>query len=162
MSGKGVKKPASRSLGEPPLDIQTPVKPTVFKPTVSQTEPRYNSISRYSWTILQLLILFIDSQYFSLTFDVLLPCRVTLCKTPGCFLPSLSNPGNGYSQNFKQKKEELTSRLYQLYNTSVFDNKVIYIFSSLLVWALFLNVFCHTHILLFFYFVAHSSQPICQ
>lgn len=43
-------------------------------------------------------------------------------------MPSLSNPGNSYSQNFKQKKEELTSRLYQLYNTSVFDNKVFLCF----------------------------------
>ncbi|CAF99105.1 unnamed protein product, partial [Tetraodon nigroviridis] len=46
------------------------------------------------------------------------------CKTPGCFLPSLSNPTNGYNQNFKQKKEELTSKLYKLYNTSVFENKL--------------------------------------
>ncbi|XP_056898872.1 germ cell nuclear acidic protein [Takifugu flavidus] len=95
VSGKGFKKPASRSLGEPAGNMQTPVKPTILKPTVSQTEPRPKPIS-----------------------------RVTLCKTPGCFLPSLSNPGNGYSQNFKQKKEELTSRLYQLYNASVFDNKL--------------------------------------
>ena len=48
--------------------------------------------------------------------------RVALCKTPGCFLQSLSNPGS--TRNFKQKKEELTSKLYQLYNTSVFDSKV--------------------------------------
>lgn len=53
-----------------------------------------------------------------------LPSRVALCKTPGCFLQSLSNPGTSYGQKFKQNKEELTSRLYQLYNTSVFDSKV--------------------------------------
>lgn len=57
------------------------------------------------------------------------PCsffsRVALCKTPGCFLQSLSNPGTTYGRNFKQNKEELTSKLYRLYNTSVFDSKVI-------------------------------------
>lgn len=71
-----------------------------------------------------------------LTFVPVLLCRVTLCKTPGCFLPSLSNPGNSYSQNFKQKKEELTSRLYQLYNSSVFDNKVFLCFHVFLLWSL--------------------------
>lgn len=50
--------------------------------------------------------------------------RVALCKTPGCFLKSLSDPGTSYCRSFKQKKEELTSKLYQLYNTSVFDSKV--------------------------------------
>ncbi|XP_068181449.1 germ cell nuclear acidic protein [Antennarius striatus] len=50
--------------------------------------------------------------------------RAPVCKTPGCFLLSLSNPRTGYGLSFKQKKEELTSKLYQLYNTSVFDNKL--------------------------------------
>ncbi|XP_029627743.1 uncharacterized protein LOC115205668 isoform X8 [Salmo trutta] len=46
------------------------------------------------------------------------------CQTPGCFLQSLSGPGSSYSRNFKQTKEELTSRLYHLYNTSVFNSKL--------------------------------------
>ncbi|XP_030650284.1 germ cell nuclear acidic protein [Chanos chanos] len=50
--------------------------------------------------------------------------RVAMCKTPGCFLQSLSNPGSSYSRGFKQNKEELTSKLYQLYNSSVFDSKL--------------------------------------
>lgn len=48
VSGKGFKKPASRSLGEPPVDMQTPDKSTILKPTFSQTEPRHNPLSRYS------------------------------------------------------------------------------------------------------------------
>lgn len=47
VSGKGFKKPASRSLGEPAVNTQTPVKPTILKPKVSQTEPRHHPISRY-------------------------------------------------------------------------------------------------------------------
>lgn len=47
VSGKGFKKPASRSLGEPPVNMQTPDKPTILKPTVSQTEPRHYPLSRY-------------------------------------------------------------------------------------------------------------------
>uniref|UniRef100_A0A3Q4AZ47 SprT-like domain-containing protein n=1 Tax=Mola mola TaxID=94237 RepID=A0A3Q4AZ47_MOLML len=92
---KGFKKPASKSLGEPPLQVKTPGKSAILKPAVSQSEPRHNPIS-----------------------------RVALCKTPGCFLLSLSTPGNSYSLNFKQKREELTSKLYHLYNTSVFDSKL--------------------------------------
>lgn len=81
---------------------------------------------------------------------VLLLCRVTLCKTPGCFLPSLSNPGNSYSQNFKQKKEELTSRLYQLYNTSVFDNKVFLCFHVCCFGHLATCLQPHTHVFFLF------------
>uniref|UniRef100_A0A665UAP8 Germ cell nuclear acidic peptidase n=1 Tax=Echeneis naucrates TaxID=173247 RepID=A0A665UAP8_ECHNA len=50
--------------------------------------------------------------------------RVMQCKTPGCFLQLLSNPGSTYGRNFKQNKEDLTSKLYQLYNASVFDSKL--------------------------------------
>ncbi|RXN23753.1 acidic repeat-containing -like protein [Labeo rohita] len=50
--------------------------------------------------------------------------RVVVCKTPGCFLQSLSVPGSSYCTSFKQNKEELTNKLYQLYNTSVFDSKL--------------------------------------
>ncbi|TDH07749.1 hypothetical protein EPR50_G00109390 [Perca flavescens] len=88
-------KQVSKSLSETPLHVKTPGKSTILKPTVSQTESRHGPTS-----------------------------RVALCKTPGCFLQSLSNPGSSYSCKFKQNKEELTSRLYQLYNTSVFDSKL--------------------------------------
>ncbi|KAM4732900.1 LOW QUALITY PROTEIN: germ cell nuclear acidic protein [Anableps anableps] len=47
-----------------------------------------------------------------------------VCKTPGCFLESLAFPGSVHGSIFKENKEELTSKLYQLYNTSVFDNKL--------------------------------------
>ncbi|XP_068571492.1 germ cell nuclear acidic protein [Cebidichthys violaceus] len=87
--------PASKSFGETSLSVNTQGKSNILKPTVSQTEPRHGPTS-----------------------------RVALCKTPGCFLQSLSNPGSSYGRNFKQNKEELTSRLYQLYNTSVFDSKL--------------------------------------
>ncbi|XP_053734853.1 germ cell nuclear acidic protein isoform X3 [Synchiropus splendidus] len=46
------------------------------------------------------------------------------CKTPGCFLQALSDPGSSFQRSFKQKREDLTAKLYQLYNTSVFDSKL--------------------------------------
>ncbi|XP_052431245.1 germ cell nuclear acidic protein isoform X3 [Carassius gibelio] len=73
----------------------TPVQQTPGSRPVSQTEPRAVSSS-----------------------------RLVVCKTPGCFLQSLSVPGSSYSRSFKQKKEELTNKLFQLYNSSVFDNKL--------------------------------------
>ncbi|CAK6956423.1 germ cell nuclear acidic protein [Scomber scombrus] len=87
---------------DPPVSVPSikgpttpiPGKSTILKPKVSQTEPRHGPSS-----------------------------RLALCKTPGCFLQSLSNPGANYSRNFKQNKADLTNKLYQLYNTSVFDSK---------------------------------------
>ncbi|XP_042349333.1 acidic repeat-containing protein [Plectropomus leopardus] len=90
-----VSKPVSKSFGDTPLHVKTPGQSTIMKPKVSQTEPRHGPSS-----------------------------RVAVCKTPGCFLQTLSNPGSNYGRNFKQNKEELTRRLYQLYNTSVFDSKL--------------------------------------
>ncbi|XP_026186201.1 germ cell nuclear acidic protein [Mastacembelus armatus] len=90
-----VKAPASKSSGETPVHLKKPGKSTIVKPKVSQTEPRHGPVS-----------------------------RVVLCKTPGCFLQALSNPDSSYGSSFKRNKEELTRKLYQLYNTSVFDSKL--------------------------------------
>ncbi|XP_046907192.1 acidic repeat-containing protein isoform X1 [Hypomesus transpacificus] len=46
--------------------------------------------------------------------------RLGMCRTPGCFLQSLST----YACGFKLIKENLTARLFQLYNTSVFESKL--------------------------------------
>ncbi|KAM3849641.1 germ cell nuclear acidic protein-like [Diretmus argenteus] len=91
---KGQKAPGARALGQTTLDVNTPGKFAIPRPTVSQTEPRPGHSSKI------------------------------VCKTPGCFLQSLSAPGTSYGQNFKRNKEELTSKLYRLYNTSVFDSKL--------------------------------------
>ncbi|KAJ8014992.1 hypothetical protein DPEC_G00021520 [Dallia pectoralis] len=88
-------------VGRTPLDMKTPVRLPIIKPKVSQTEPRLQTSSG--------------------------PCSrasATLCKTPGCFLQSLSGPDSSYNRNFKQTKEELTSKLFRLYNASVFDGKL--------------------------------------
>ncbi|XP_022047849.2 germ cell nuclear acidic protein [Acanthochromis polyacanthus] len=92
---KGFATKGSRSLGETPLHVNTSEKSSILKPKVIQTEPRRGPIS-----------------------------RVALCKTPDCFLQSLTNPGSIYVASFKRNKEELTSKLYRLYNTSVFDSKL--------------------------------------
>ncbi|XP_056132612.1 germ cell nuclear acidic protein [Lampris incognitus] len=84
-----------RSLGQTPLHIRTPKNSTISRPMTSQTEPRHGHSS-----------------------------RVVICKTPDCFLESLSTPGSSYESSFKKNKEDLTSRLYNLYNTSVFDSKL--------------------------------------
>lgn len=89
--------------------------------------------------------------------------RVALCKTPGCFLQSLSDPGTSYCRSFKQKKEELTSKLYQLYNTSVFDSKVSQTFTYLLSTSCFVQmssvvqIFCSVYL-----FVTFSYLSTCQ
>lgn len=81
-------------LNDKPHKFVTPSKKPI-KPTVSQTEPHRGPVS-----------------------------KIPLCKTPGCFLETLSNPGSTYGRNFKQNKEELTSRLFTLYNATVFDKKL--------------------------------------
>ncbi|MBN3305638.1 ACRC protein, partial [Amia calva] len=50
--------------------------------------------------------------------------RVAVCQTPGCFLQALSDLTSHYAKNFKQHREELSSKLYQLYNSTVFDSKL--------------------------------------
>nr|XP_061793272.1 germ cell nuclear acidic protein-like [Nerophis lumbriciformis] len=96
VSSSRVKEPTKpRSVGGETVDAKTPGETTILKSTVSQTEPRHGPISRWP-----------------------------LCKTPGCFLETLSNPTSSYCYNFKQKKEDLTSKLYNLYNASVFDMKL--------------------------------------
>lgn len=151
-AAKGFKKPAPKLLGETPLPVKTPGKSTIVKPAVSQTEPRHGPTSRYTsspifiyipgcWRnfssySIKLFIIILATFLFAAHsvcisyaeichFHCSFPCRVALCKTPGCFLQSLSNPGNSYGCNFKQNKEDLTRKLYQLYNTSVFDSKVM-------------------------------------
>ncbi|XP_031645516.1 acidic repeat-containing protein isoform X6 [Oncorhynchus kisutch] len=97
---KASKEVCPRLLVRTPLDLKTPVRPLVSKPAVSQPESRLKT-------------------------SVLSSSSVSAgCMTPGCFLQSLSGPGSNYSRNFKQTKEELTSKLYRLYNTSVFDSKL--------------------------------------
>uniref|UniRef100_A0AAV2MK45 SprT-like domain-containing protein n=1 Tax=Knipowitschia caucasica TaxID=637954 RepID=A0AAV2MK45_KNICA len=82
-------------INDTPSNFITPSKKITVKATLSQTEPRCGPSS-----------------------------RTQLCKTPGCFLETLSNPGTTYGRNFKINKEELTSRLFKLYNASVFDGKL--------------------------------------
>ncbi|XP_028315991.1 germ cell nuclear acidic protein isoform X2 [Gouania willdenowi] len=97
MSAPSVKPrtPAPKPSSFKTLPSGTPINPSVLKPIRSQTEPRAAPTN-----------------------------RAVLCRTPGCFLQSLSNPGSSYVDGFKRLKEELTHKLYKLYNTSVFDSKL--------------------------------------
>ncbi|XP_061092077.1 germ cell nuclear acidic protein [Conger conger] len=94
-SGRGLVGTGPRKVEKGVQRDRTPVQPVSRHPHVSLTEPRPPSGS-----------------------------RVAVCKTPGCFLQSLSVPGSQYCRSFKQNKEELTGRLYRLYNSSVFDGKL--------------------------------------
>ncbi|KAL0973772.1 hypothetical protein UPYG_G00210980 [Umbra pygmaea] len=98
---KAPKQPGTVPVRRSPVDLKTPIRLPASKPKVSQTEARPLTSSLQSSRAL-----------------------ATVCKTPGCFLQSLSGPGSNYSRSFKQTKEELTSKLYRLYNTSVFDSKL--------------------------------------
>ncbi|XP_029518454.2 germ cell nuclear acidic protein-like [Oncorhynchus nerka] len=93
---KASKEAGPRPVGRTPLVLNTPARLLVSKPTEARLQTSSLSFSSVS----------------------------AGCMTPGCFLQSLSGPGSSYSRNFKQTKEELTSKLYRLYNTSVFDNKL--------------------------------------
>ncbi|XP_033919567.1 germ cell nuclear acidic protein isoform X2 [Melopsittacus undulatus] len=50
--------------------------------------------------------------------------RLRVCSVPGCFLQDLSNPGSHYVTYFKKNKEELAWKLYCLYNSTIFDQKL--------------------------------------
>jgi len=47
-----------------------------------------------------------------------------MCSVPGCFLQDLSNPVSHYVKYFKKNKEELAQKLYYLYNSTIFEQKV--------------------------------------
>lgn len=47
-----------------------------------------------------------------------------LCKVPGCFLQDLILSSSKYVRNFKQNREQLTQELYNLYNKTVFQQKL--------------------------------------
>ncbi|NXA36938.1 ACRC protein, partial [Eudromia elegans] len=46
------------------------------------------------------------------------------CSVPGCFLQDLSNPASQYVKYFKKNKEDLTQKLYHLYNNTIFERKL--------------------------------------
>ncbi|XP_061206386.1 germ cell nuclear acidic protein-like isoform X2 [Neopsephotus bourkii] len=50
--------------------------------------------------------------------------RLRVCSVPGCFLQDLSNPGSHCVRYFKKNKEELAWKLYCLYNSTIFDQKL--------------------------------------
>ncbi|XP_075619460.1 germ cell nuclear acidic protein isoform X3 [Balearica regulorum gibbericeps] len=50
--------------------------------------------------------------------------RFMVCSVPGCFLQDLSNPAYHYVKYFKKNKEELAQKLYCLYNSTIFEQKL--------------------------------------
>ncbi|XP_035181209.1 acidic repeat-containing protein isoform X1 [Oxyura jamaicensis] len=50
--------------------------------------------------------------------------KLKVCSVPGCFLQDLSNPDSKYVKYFKKSKEELTQKLYSLYNNTIFEQKL--------------------------------------
>ncbi|XP_009995487.1 PREDICTED: acidic repeat-containing protein [Chaetura pelagica] len=50
--------------------------------------------------------------------------RLRVCSVPGCFLQDLSNPASHYMKYFKKNKEELTQKLYSLYNSTIFEQQL--------------------------------------
>ncbi|NXS57712.1 ACRC protein, partial [Brachypteracias leptosomus] len=50
--------------------------------------------------------------------------RLRVCSVPGCFLQDLSNPTSPYVKYFKKNKEELAQKLYCLYNSTIFEQKL--------------------------------------
>ncbi|XP_019391879.1 PREDICTED: acidic repeat-containing protein isoform X2 [Crocodylus porosus] len=50
--------------------------------------------------------------------------RSNLCLVAGCFLQDLSKPTSQYVKDFRKKKEVLTEKLYSLYNSTIFEQKL--------------------------------------
>ncbi|KAJ7412580.1 UDP-N-acetylglucosamine--peptide N-acetylglucosaminyltransferase subunit isoform A [Willisornis vidua] len=50
--------------------------------------------------------------------------RLRVCSVPGCFLQDLSNPTSHYVKYFKKNKEELAQKLYSLFNSTIFEQKL--------------------------------------
>ncbi|KAM4660911.1 germ cell nuclear acidic protein isoform 2-T2 [Amazona ochrocephala] len=50
--------------------------------------------------------------------------RLRVCSVPGCFLQDLSNPRSHYVMYFKKNKEDLARKLYRLYNSTIFEQKL--------------------------------------
>ncbi|XP_071425431.1 germ cell nuclear acidic protein isoform X2 [Pithys albifrons albifrons] len=50
--------------------------------------------------------------------------RLRVCSVPGCFLQDLSNPTSHYVKYFKKNKEELAQKLYRLFNSTIFEQKL--------------------------------------
>ncbi|XP_009483098.2 germ cell nuclear acidic protein isoform X2 [Pelecanus crispus] len=50
--------------------------------------------------------------------------RLRVCSVPGCFLQDLSDPASHYVKYFKKNKEELAQKLYCLYNSTIFEQKL--------------------------------------
>ncbi|XP_006868618.1 PREDICTED: acidic repeat-containing protein [Chrysochloris asiatica] len=50
--------------------------------------------------------------------------RRAMCKIPGCFLLDLEKSKQYSGKNFKQNKDELVQKIYNLFNSSVFDKKM--------------------------------------
>ncbi|KFP78851.1 Acidic repeat-containing protein, partial [Acanthisitta chloris] len=47
-----------------------------------------------------------------------------VCTVPGCFLQDLSSPTSYYVKYFKKNKEELAQKLYSLFNSTIFEQKL--------------------------------------
>lgn len=79
---------------------------------------------------LRSLLAFKESLFFPVFFHIFskllhgFSFRVRVCSVPGCFLQELSNPASHYVKYFKKNKEELAQKLYSLFNSTIFDQKV--------------------------------------
>ncbi|OXB79661.1 UNVERIFIED_CONTAM: hypothetical protein H355_011047 [Colinus virginianus] len=95
LSGKGVKLPTSKSVS---------LQETPSKITASVRTPR--------------------SEPVGCSQSAQTEEKLNVCKVPGCFLQDLSNPASQYVRHFKKSKEELTQKLYHLYNSTIFEQKL--------------------------------------
>lgn len=96
-------------------------------PLPPEGKPEKSQESFMSMAAFQRSLLAMKWLLFSIYFSKLLyvfSCRLRVCSVPGCFLQDLSNPDSHYVTYFKKNKEELAWKLYCLYNSTIFDQKV--------------------------------------
>ncbi|XP_077118779.1 germ cell nuclear acidic protein-like [Ranitomeya variabilis] len=47
-----------------------------------------------------------------------------ICTIRGCFIEDITSPASKYMQDFQSYKHELVTRLFKLYNSTVFENEL--------------------------------------
>ncbi|XP_059715349.1 germ cell nuclear acidic protein isoform X1 [Haemorhous mexicanus] len=117
VKGEGGKtpKPKSISLQETPSMVTTP-KPKTPKPksiSLQETPSMVTTPARIS-----------ENESVSCSQSAKTEKRFRVCSVPDCFLQDLSNPASHYVKYFKKNKEELAQKLYRLFNSTIFEQKL--------------------------------------
>uniref|UniRef100_A0A8C8AKM0 SprT-like domain-containing protein n=1 Tax=Otus sunia TaxID=257818 RepID=A0A8C8AKM0_9STRI len=118
-TSKTVYQPSTIENIKPPCEDAQPVKGEGVK------TPRPNSISvQETPSRIMTSVRIPRNELVSCSQSAKTEKRLRVCSVPGCFLQDLSNPASHYVKYFKKNKEELAQKLYCLYNSTIFEQKL--------------------------------------